>query len=383
MSKDLEAVRALYAQRIKILETRENSVLNSLTPSAKKAFEDLISITGNEEQNRQLEEAIQKIESLISYEYIFNSSDNAEVLQQKIAEKILELDSELKILGSSKELNGLEALSKGEFGKAIMPDSSGVTLVANSDLNGWLVKIMKRIAEIKENNEKKQFTGYLSNLKGEYLEQAVLAELRKRLPKDSVVQGGTMRAGNRNGKGSRQIEEDIFLVYGDGSKATLSDILNNKSYRTKNGRISIPVDLYTEIQTGAAGISVKAGSAPIKFYEGNLDLFFAAEAGDQDVDSYRANVLKRSITGQVDNNEGAIMNRYIVATRLDKAVGSNNLFLATRNKMLTTMSKELQLIQEKGMLSMYYNLKTKAAENAKSGGVALSTITGRIVSPKI
>jgi hypothetical protein len=49
MSKDLEAVRALYAQRIKILETRENSVLNSLMPNAKKAFEDLISITGNEE----------------------------------------------------------------------------------------------------------------------------------------------------------------------------------------------------------------------------------------------------------------------------------------------------------------------------------------------
>ena len=75
------------------------------------------------------------------------------------------------------------------------------------------------------------------------------------------------------------------------------------------------------------------------------------------------------------------MNRYITALRLDKAVGSNNVFLATRNKMLTTMSKELELLRDNGMLSMYYNIKAKTATKTKSGANVMSTITGRIVAP--
>jgi hypothetical protein len=66
--------------------------------------------------------------------------------------------------------------------------------------------------------------------------------------------------------------------------------------------------------------------------------------------------------------------------RLDKAVGSNNLFLATRNKMLTTMSKELEYLRDNGMLSAYYTIKAKAAEKALMG--ANVTIFGRIVGPK-
>lgn len=380
MSKDLEAVRALYNARIQILEARENQILASMVPEAARGMQELLNLTGESEQNSQLEEAIIKIENLISTEYVLQSGESAEKIQQQIAQEILALDKELQVFGASGEANGLEALAKGEYGKIISPASSGVTLVSNTDLNSWLVKIMKRIAAIKA-GDKKKFTGYLSNLKGEYLEQAVLAQLYKHIPKDLAVQGGTMRVGGQNGSRGRQIEEDIFLIYSDGAKVTLQETLNNESYKTKTGRISIPINLYSQIQTGAAGISIKAGAAPIKFYEGNLDLFFAAKAGDVDVDNYRANVLKRSITGQKDNEEGALMNKYVTALRLDKAVGSNNVFLATRNKMLTTMSKELEMLRDNGMLSMYYNIKSKVSDKAKNGENVMSTISGRIVAP--
>jgi hypothetical protein len=67
-------------------------------------------------------------------------------------------------------------LANGNYGGVISAAGSGVTLVNNSDLNNWIVKIMRRIAAIKAGDQKK-FTGYLSNLKGEYLEQAVLKHL--------------------------------------------------------------------------------------------------------------------------------------------------------------------------------------------------------------
>lgn len=379
MSKDLEAIRALYNARIEILESKENQILAAMMPEAASAMRDLLNLTEEGKQNIQLEEAIKKIETLISTEYVEQYGESAEKLQQQIAKEILALDKELQVFGASGEIDGLKALAKGEFDKVISPASSGVTLVSNNDLNSWLVKIMKRIAVIKA-GDKKKFTGYLSNLKGEYLEQAVLAQLYKHLPKDLATQGGTMRVGNKSGRG-RQIEEDIFLVYSDGAKIALKEALSNESYKTKTKRISIPVELYSEIQAGAAGISIKAGSAPIKFYEGNLDLFFAAKAGDIDVDNYRNNVLRRSITGHKDNETGALMNRYITALRLDKAVGSNNVFLSTRNKMLTTMSKELALLRDNGMLSMYYDIKSKTATKTKSGANVMSSITGRIVAP--
>jgi hypothetical protein len=122
-------------------------------------------------------------------------------------------------------------LANGNYGGVISAASSGVTLVNNSDLNNWIVKIMRRIAAVKAGDQKK-FTGYLSNLKGEYLEQAVLKQLSSFLPKDIVVQGGTMRAGEAGGRG-RQIEEDIFLIYNDGGKVALSEALTNEDYRTK------------------------------------------------------------------------------------------------------------------------------------------------------
>ena len=377
MSKNMSAVRSLYNARIKILQARENAVLASMAPQAKQAVNDLLSLTSESAQNKQLDDAISKIETLISMEYITQFSGSAEQLQQQIAQEILALDSQLQVIGHE-GAQGLVDLANGNY-SGVIAKGGGVTLVNNSDLNNWIVKIMKRIADVKAGDSKK-FTGYLSNLKGEYLEQAVLAQLKKRIPSDIevAVQGGTMRADQAGGRG-RQIEEDIFLIYDDGGRIALDKAFSNIDYRTKSNRISIPVDLYSEIQAGAAGISVKAGNAPIKFYEGKLNLFFDAGLGDQDVDNYRTSVLLRSVAVKEDGNE-AILNRYVVALRLDEAVGSNNLFLATRNKLLTTMSKELEVIRDSGMLSMYYNIKSCVASKAKLGKNA--TISGRIVAPR-
>lgn len=376
MSKSMQAIKALYNHRIKELESLENAVLASMAPEAKKALQDLLELTEESSQNQALDTAITKIESLISPEMILQSSQTAEQLQQQIAQEILKLDSQLQVIGAEGG-SGLADLANGNYSGVISAASSGVTLVNNNDLNNWIVKIMKRIAEVKA-GDKKKFTGYLSNLKGEYLEQAVLKQLSYFLPEDIVVQSGTMRAQQAGGRG-RQIEEDIFLVYNDGGRVALSEALTNEDYRTKTQRISIPVPLYQSIQSGAAGISIKAGSSPIKFYEGNLNAFFNAGAGDEDVDNYRIAVLKRSLNPK-ESVDDALLNRYVVALRLDKAVGSNNLFLATRNKMLTTMSKELEYLRDNGMLSAYYTIKAKAAEKALMG--ANVTIFGRIVAPK-
>lgn len=373
--------RQLYDARIRILEARENAVLASMIPEAKKAITELLNLTSESKQQQELNAAIKELENLIDENYI--ATHSVAESQSHIAQKILALDKELQILGKDGSTQNLQYLAAGQFDKVTVPATgTGVTLVANSDLNKWLLKILQRVNYIKTHNESKKFTGYLSNLKGEYLEQAIVAELQKYLPIDAVVQGGTMTVQAGQGARARQIEEDIFLVYKDSSKESLSNILNDKSFRTKKGRISISVPIYEKIQHGAAGISVKAGTSPIKFYEGNLDAFFAAD-NSSEVQNYRQNVLMRSVTGHTDNEKGATMNRYVVSLRLDLAVGSNNLFLATRNKMLTTMSKELALIRDKGGLSMYYNLKNKAASKAKSGGTKMSSISGRIVAPSL
>lgn len=379
MSNIQASTRRLYDNRIRILEARENAILAAMTPEAKKGVTTLLNLTSQSKQQQEINQAIKQLETLITEDYIYNHS--VQESYTHIAQKLLELDKELQVLSKDGSVENLQHLANGEYDKVTVPATGNATLVSNSDLNKWILKIMQRVNYIKKHNESKKFTGYLSNLKGEYLEQAIVSELQKYLPTDAVVQGGTMTVQAGAGTRARQIEEDIFLVYKDGSKSTLGDVLQNKDYRTKKGRISIKVPLYQEIQRGAAGISVKAGNSPIKFYEGNLDAFFAN--GSRDIQNYRSNVLKRSITGQTDNEEGAAVNRYAVALRLDLAVGSNNLFLATRNKMLTTMSKELALIRDKGGLSMYYDLKNKAAQKAKSGGTQLTSISGRIMAPSI
>lgn len=376
MAKSIELTKQLYNARIKILESKERELLNSLKPSAKKSMKELLDLTSESEQNKTLEQAIQQLEDLLDEDYILKHSGKVAEIQQEIAKKILNIDKELQVLGNEESIEGLKNLSEGNFNKIIAPISSDVSLVSNSDLNNWIVKIMKRIAYIKEQDKVKKFSGYLSNLKGEYLEQAVLKELRKYLPKDMLVQSGSIRAGNR------QIGEDIFLVYLDNTKDTLQNILNDNGLRSKTGRITISVPIYEEIQSGAVGISIKAGSSPIKFYEGNLNIFFDEGKNDEDVFYYRQNVLMRSITGHKDNEKGAIMNRYITALRLDQAVGSNNLFLSTRNQLLTTMSKELAIIRDNGMLSMYYNNKYKASKKAKLGSNTIGSISGRILAPR-
>jgi hypothetical protein len=363
MGKSLEATKKLYNKHIEIYRKKEQSFFKQLTAQAKQPLQDLLELTSSDSQNRALENAIATLETMISYDDVINSGKSAYELQQELAKKILELDKELKILGEEESIRGLMALSKGEYGKVIDSAKGGEMLVTNQELNSWIKKIMVRIEKIKSGDQKKSFTGYLSNLKGAYLEAAVINELQKVLPKDVVVNTGNMGSGGR-----RQIAEDIMLLYSNGSKKALQALLNEKTKK----RINIPVALYEDIQKseGNAGISVKSGNAPIKFYDGNLNKFFTWDGDDIDLAAYHQNVLRRAITPMNDNAEGRSVNQYLVAYHLDLAVGKNNLFLSTRNKLLTTMSDKLEELRDNGQLYMTsYKIKG-------------NSISGKVYEPK-
>lgn len=354
----------LYEKHIKILQEREQQVLKAMSAEARKSFQELLSLTSEAAQNQELEKVISEIEQMISYETIMNSNASTSQLQQQLAQKIIDLDKTIQLF-SSTEGSGLQALAEGK--NPLVPAQGQVTLVADAELNKWLVKIMQRIDKIKRTNQG-SFQGYLSNLKGAYLEKAVEKKLLEILPKDlyGIANTGNIRAGGR------QIAEDIMITFGDDSTATLAQILSNPNFLTKKGRISIPVPIYQEIQQQGAGISIKAGTVPIKFFEGNLSQFF--NLAEIDIRKYHQFLLWRENQKPKpeDNAKGAILNRFIVASNLNKVIGQNNLFLATRNNLLTSMGKKLEELKPPGH-QLYMTAYHKTSNN---------NISGRVIEPK-
>lgn len=369
MGKSNDLTVALYNKHIQIYKQKEQAFLSQLSKKAKNSVEELINMTDPSKQDKEIDEAIAKIESLISFEKVKESSDSAERIQQKVAQMILDLDRELQVFGSKESISGLKALADGNYGKAITSAKDATNLVSNAELNGWIAKIMVRINQIKESGQQKQFTGYLSNLKGAYLEAAVMAALKDIVPEDVEATGTIIvNTGNMGSGSRRQIAEDIMIVYSSGAKQSLQSLLEGQN--TKK-RINIPVYTYENIlQPGSAGISVKAGAAPIKFYEGNLNKFFLVDGDDVDVSKYHQNVLNRSFTKQTDNEEGRSVNRYLVAYHLQDALGHNNIFLATRSRLLTTMSQKLTELRDNAQLYM------------TSYKISKNNISGRIYEPK-
>lgn len=350
--KSQSEIIALYNTKIEMYKQKEKRFLDSLSKKAQESFREILNMTENDKQNQELQKAINDIENLISYEKVMELGQNSKEVQSAIAKELLEIDKNFKIFQG--EANGLQSLANGEYEKAITAYSKGnEMLVSDNELNNWLNKIMKRIDLIKEKNQNKKFTGYLSNLKGAYLESAVITELKKTLPigiettGDSVIyQSGNIRAGGR------QIAEDILLVFGDNSVEQLNKIINDQSKITKSKRISIDVPTYESLTKLAPGISVKAGNSPIKYFQGNLNPFF--EETDPDIAAYHLNVLKRYATKMKDNEKGRSVNKYLVARKIEKAVGANNLFISTRNNLLTSMSKKLEYIRDHNQLYMVY-----------------------------
>lgn len=342
--KSQDDIIKYYNQKIKLYKELENNFLKSLSLKARQSINELLDATNQQKQNEELNNIITQIENLVSYDSIKDLGKNAQQIQQEVAKQLLEIDKEFNVLGE--DTNGLKALAEGNYEKTISAYTKNVDLlVSNKDLNDWIIKIMKRIDLIKSKNKNKKFTGYLSNLKGAYLESAIMKELYKRLPVDIQVQ----QTGNIKANG-RQIAEDLLIVWGDGAKDSMQRVLNNQSLRSKSGRITIPVPLYREIQEGAAGISVKSGKAPIKYFEGNLDAFF--DDSDEDVLAYHRNVLQRSKTKMVDNEKGRSVNKFLVAKNLQNAVGINNLFLSTRDNLLMRMSDKLRYLRDNHQLYM-------------------------------
>ena len=344
-----------YNQKIKIYRDAEDNFLNSLSAESKKSFEDLLNMTSQNSQNEEINKAIINIENLISYESVQKLGGNAQSIQQEIARQILEIDKEFKVLG--KDINGLKALSEGKYDKAITAYTKGIDfLVSNKDLNDWIVKIMKRIDLIKSKNKNKKFTGYLSNLKGAYLESAVMGEINKRLPIDiegqMIYQTGNIRVGNR------QIAEDLSIVWKDNTRDTLQNVFNGQA--SKSGRFTISIPTYEEIQSGSVGISVKSGKTPIKYYEGNLDSFF--DDSDNDIIAYHQNVLLRATKKMIDNEKGRSVNKFLVAKNLQNAVGVNNLFISTRNNLLMRMSDKLTYLRDNHQIYMTYSKITHSIQ---------------------
>lgn len=363
-----------YDQHIKQYREAEQRFLKQLEPKAKENFQFLLNLTNENNQNKEMEENIKKLENLINYDSIINSKMDSKGIQSQIAKQILEINQNLA--GFGEDLGGLEALANGTYDKMIAPGSKNVNLVSNSELNSWLVKIMKRVERIKRTGKEQSFTGYLSNLKGAYLESAVMTYLKERIPSKIEVNGETIAAGNfdvfgtgnikvKDGKKGRQIAEDIILTYSKGGKDVLENILNDKDLKTKSGRTTINIPMYDDIQKQSVGISVKAGSSPIKFFEGNLNKFFTD--ADESEFAYHTNVLSRAITKMRDNEKGRSVNKFLVAKQLDQAIGVNNLFLSTRNNLLTSMSEEIEYLKYNGQLYM------------SAYKISGNSITGRII----
>lgn len=341
----------LYNTKIAMYKEKEQKFLNNLSNKAKKSFQELLDMTEENKQNQEIRQAISDIENLISYDKVLELGQTSQEVQSIIAKQLLEIDKDFNIFGQ--DANGLKALAEGNYDKTITAYSKGDDmLVSDQELNNWIYKIMKRIDLIKSKNQNKKFTGYLSNLKGAYLEAVAVEELKKRLLVDIKGEATIYQSGNIK-SGGRQVAEDILLVFGDGNVENLNKVLSDQSLRTKSGRISVPVPLYKEITEESPGISVKAGTSPIKFFEGNLDPFF--EETDLDIAAYHQNVLKRYITHMKDNEKGRSVNKYLVARKIEKAVGENNLFLTTRNNLLTSMSKKLEYLRDNHQLYMSYN----------------------------
>ena len=348
--KTQDEIIKYYNQKIEWYKSLENNFLNSLSKEANQSIKNLLDMTEKKNQEQEINQAILDIENLISYDSVKKLGENAEQIQQKIAQQLLEIDKEFKVLGE--DTSGLKALAEGNYNKAITAYTKGVDLlVSNEDLNNWIVKIMKRIDAIKTKNQNKSFTGYLSNLKGAYLESAVMNELNKILPIDIEGQA-IVQTGNIKAKG-RQIAEDLLIVYGDNTKETLQKVLNDQSLKSKTGRVTIPVPIYEDIQKGSVGISVKSGKTPIKYYEGSLDKFF--DDSDKDILAYHQNVLIRAVNTKIkDNDKGRSVNKFLVAKNLQEAVGINNLFLSTRNNLIMRMSDKLTYLRDNHNLYMTY-----------------------------
>ena len=376
--KGYDLTAQLYENRAKALEQAENNFLNKLSAESKEPIEKLLKLTSDSEQNRELEEAISFIESEIGdpNSPLWTATSKEEAVQ-KWAVKIIELDKNIQALGA--DGSGLQELAKGNYKKVMGHIRKGEipNIVPNQALNEWMFKTIKKIGTIYNKHQKganvKTPTGTLSNLKGAYLEAAVTNILSSLLPQSAQADGtknisiDVINSGNIR-QDKRQMAEDILLIFGDNSKKTFKELLENPP---KGKYYSIGVPAYQELQTESVGITVKAGNAPIKFYQGNLDSFFSYVLSDIDVKKYHQNVLLRSVTPMQDNIGGRSVNYWIVANSLDKAMGMNNIFISTRNNLLSRTSEYVRhLGNEESFLYM------------TSYKINKPSISGRIVSRK-
>lgn len=342
-----ESVDALYEEHLRCYEQIEDKAINAMfKQDASKGIEDYNFLTKEEE--KQIDDAIKIIEDSIKNLYI-NNQKIPESPSQYIAKNFLMANQALQGLNAD-NIRVLQQIINGRpFSEIIIEDDLEKIEVANvDDVTIWINKIFKTLEEVKkiDKDTPTLFTGYLSNLKGAWLENAALEFF-----KNNIISGVAVRTGNVNVEGRGQIAEDIVLLFGD-KQQTLAEYLEESQEK----RTTISVPLYDELKENSIGVTVKAGKGKIKYFQGQLNPFF--EIGETFARDYRFYLMDQmqnsSMIKESSDYKNAdksiqrkmlkpfrvstagklgIINRYLVANKLPSAIGVNNGFAVIRGKV--------------------------------------------------
>ena len=338
------AITQLYETKINFFKQKEDKAIKQIFQKDAQLLLEKYSFL-KEEDEKQIEQAISNIENSIE------SLSEGKVIENT-ANKILEANNLFKNVLDINILNTLKELASGTgFNSSTMEDLERQIIAHPNEISLWIMKIFKTLQNIEsiDKSTSTVLTGYLSNLKGAMLEEAVIKILGDKLIDDIAV-----RTGNIGVKGGRtQIAEDVILLFKNKNTKTLKEYLE----RAQSEKISIPIEVYSDLQNQSAGISIKAGKGIIKYYQGNLNKFFDNNVSGY-AESYRNYLAARDeIKKQYSGDErkiylknlgkyqpvdATILNKMLVAAKIENAIGENNLFLVIRGKIFRT-SKFLEV----------------------------------------
>lgn len=352
MGKWSTEIEQWYKYHIDAYRDKEDQAITQLlSTSAAEVINETQSLLGGED----LEQAITLIEQSIS---TLAEGLDAQSAGASVASTLIEANKKFNQVIDANTLDMLYKIQNGTIGldEITIDDLENQSVVDPSEISSWIQKILIGLKEIKsiDKNTPTRLRGYISNLKGAMLEEGVLRLLANLVPKDATV-----RTGNIGVEGRGQIAEDILLVYPSGKTEPLLSVLQ----KAQEERVTISVPMYELMQQSGAGVSVKAGTRVIKYFQGNITHFFDDNVSDE-ATAYKIYLLNRkNIKEQLKESgvkqkiksykDGNNLNKLLVAAKLDDAIGSNNLFISIRGKFFrTSMFLEQKKNQAKAQLRM-------------------------------
>lgn len=366
--KERSAALWWYRKHRDLYKEKEEAVYKSVQPQAKEILQLLSQLTDEDQQNKDISEYVENIENLISIDRIYESPKDSTAIQQEISAELLRINQELQMLGE--DISGLEMIAEGKLNFNSIGNFNDMRVVSNDFFNQYIKKILSKIPAIKGGagiNNRRIILDESNKLKGELLECKVYGVLKRLIPVDAQVgegtntingyidifQSGKLQAIRDGGSKATSIPEDILVTFGNESRQTLQSYLES----SKGERATLSIPAYDTIQKQSFGISVKSGASKAKLFAGNLERFL--ERYDKATREY-VNVVKgnyRDYGKHKDDAVGLSVNIYLVARKLNLALGENNLFFSDRRRMLTPMSTIIDnYINDKStLLRMYYD----------------------------